>query len=39
MSVHDVQRRRWADVLEEFSRGHRGWLASVVIVGPVARGA
>ena len=34
MSVHDVQRRRWADVLEEFSRGHRGWLASVVIVGP-----
>ena len=34
MSVHDVPRRRWADVLEEFSRGHRGWLASVVTVGP-----
>jgi hypothetical protein len=34
MSVHDVPWRRWADVLEEFSRGHRGWLASVVTVGP-----
>ena len=34
MSVHDVPRRRWADVLEEFSRGHRGWLASVVTVSP-----
>lgn len=34
MSVQDVPRRRWADVLEEFSRGHRGWLASVVTVGP-----
>lgn len=35
MSVHDVPRWRWADALEEFSRGHRGWLASVVTVGPV----
>ena len=34
MSVHDVPRRRWVDVLEEFSRGHRGWLVSVVTVGP-----
>ena len=34
MSVDDVPRRRWADVLEEFSRGHRGWLASVVTVDP-----
>ncbi len=30
MSIHDVPRWRWADALEEFSRGHRGWLASVV---------
>ena len=34
MSVHDVPRRRWMEVLEEFSRDHRGWLASVVTVGP-----
>ena len=34
MSVHDVPRRRWTDMLEDFSRGHRGWLASVVTVGP-----
>ena len=34
MSVDDVPRRRWADVLGEFSRGHHGWLASVVTVGP-----
>jgi hypothetical protein len=34
MSVHDVPRSRWADVLEQFSRGHRGWLASVVRVRP-----
>jgi hypothetical protein len=34
MSVHDVPQWRWADALEEFSRGHRGWLASVVTVGP-----
>jgi hypothetical protein len=34
MSVHDVPRSRWADVLEQFSRGHRGWLASVVTVRP-----
>jgi hypothetical protein len=33
MSIHDVPRRSWAKVLEEFSRGHRGWLASVAIVG------
>jgi hypothetical protein len=34
MSVHDVPRRRWVEVLQEFTRGHRGWLASVVTVGP-----
>lgn len=34
MSVHDVPRSRWADVLEQFSRGHRGWLTSVVTVRP-----
>ena len=34
MSVHNVPRSRWTAVLEEFSRGHRGWLASVVTVGP-----
>jgi hypothetical protein len=34
MSIHDVPRWRWADALEEFSRVHRGWLASVVTVGP-----
>ena len=34
MSVQNVPRRRWADALEEFSGGHRGWLASVVTVGP-----
>lgn len=34
MSVHDVPRSRWADVLEQFSRGHRGWLASLVTVRP-----
>jgi hypothetical protein len=34
MSVHNVPRARWADVLEQFSRGHRGWLASLVTVGP-----
>jgi hypothetical protein len=34
MSVHDIPRSRWADVLEQFSRGHRGWLASVVTVRP-----
>jgi hypothetical protein len=32
MSVDDVPRSRWADVLEQFSRGHRGWLTSVVTV-------
>lgn len=34
MSVHDVPRSRWVDVLEQFSRGHRGWLTSVVKVRP-----
>ena len=34
MSVHNIPGSRWTDVLEEFSRGHRGWLASVVTVGP-----
>lgn len=34
MSVHDVPRGRWAGVLEQFSRGHRGWLTRVVRVGP-----
>ena len=32
MSVHDVPRSRWADVLEQFSRGHRGWLVRLVTV-------
>lgn len=36
MSVHDVPRSRWADVLEQFSRGHRGWLVSLVTVRPGA---
>ena len=34
MSVHNIPRSCWTDVLEEFSRGHRGWLASAVTVGP-----
>ena len=34
MSVHEVPRLRWAPVLDEFSRGHRGWLASLVTVRP-----
>ena len=34
MSVCDVPRSRWADVLGQFSRSHRGWLASVVTVRP-----
>ena len=34
MSVHDVPRGRWAGVLEQFSRAHRGWLTSVVRVSP-----
>ena len=33
MGVQDVPHGRWVEVLEEFSRGHRGWLASVVTVG------
>lgn len=33
MGVHDVPRGRWAGVLEQFSRAHRGWLTSVVRVG------
>lgn len=32
MSVHDVQRARWAAVLEHVSRTHCGWLASLVRV-------
>lgn len=32
MSVHDVRRARWAAVLEQFSRTHHGWLASLVRV-------
>ena len=32
MSVHDVPRSRWADVLEQFSRGHRGWLVRLLTV-------
>lgn len=34
MSVHDVPRARWAGMLEQFSRAHRGWLASVACVRP-----
>ena len=34
MSLHHVPRRSWADTLEEFSRAHCGWLASVATVGP-----
>ena len=34
MSVHDVPRSRWVHVLEQFSRGHHGWLASVATVRP-----
>jgi len=34
MSVHDVPRARWAGVLEQFSRAHRGWRASVACVRP-----
>jgi hypothetical protein len=36
MSVHDVARGRWAGVLEQFSRAHRGWLTRVIRVGPGA---
>jgi hypothetical protein len=32
VSVCDVPRSRWADVLGQFSRSHRGWLASAVTV-------
>lgn len=34
MSVHDVPRVRWAGTIEQFSRAHRGWLASVACVRP-----
>lgn len=34
MSVHDVPRARWAGMLEQFSRAHRGWLARVGCVRP-----
>lgn len=34
MSVCDVPRSRWADVLGQFSRSHRGWLARAVTVRP-----
>jgi len=34
MSVHDVPRARWAGVLEQFSRAHRGWRANVACVRP-----
>lgn len=34
MSVHDVPPAVWADVLEQFSRGHHGWLATVEVVQP-----
>ena len=34
MSVHDVPRARWAGVLDQFSRAHRGWLTRVTCVGP-----
>lgn len=36
MSVHDVPRGRWVQVLEQFSRAHRGWRTRVVRVGPGA---
>jgi hypothetical protein len=32
MSVRDVPRAEWAQVIEEFSRAHRGWRASLVTV-------
>ena len=34
MSVHDVPRGRWVQVLEQFSRAHRGWRTRVTRVGP-----
>lgn len=34
MSVHDVPRGRWSQVLEQFSRAHRGWRTRVTRVGP-----
>ena len=34
MSVHQVPRARWAGALEQFSRAHRGWRASVTTVRP-----
>jgi hypothetical protein len=34
MSVHDVPRARWTGMLEQFSRAHRGWRASVATVRP-----
>ena len=33
MSVHDVPRGRWAEVLAQFSRAHHGWLTRVTRVG------
>ena len=32
MSVRDVPRAEWVRVLEQFSRAHRGWRASLVTV-------
>lgn len=34
MAVHHLLRARWASTLEQFSRAHRGWLGSLVTVGP-----
>ncbi len=34
MSVHDVPRSKWAGVLDQFSRTHRGWLTQVTRIGP-----
>ena len=34
MSLHHIPRRCWAEAFQEFSRAHRGWLASVATVEP-----
>jgi hypothetical protein len=36
MSLREIPESRWPEFLEEFSRRHRGWLATVDHVGPGA---
>jgi hypothetical protein len=36
MSVREIPRGEWEAFLEQFSRGHRAWLATVDRVGPDA---